>query len=263
MDQQNSEVVTSMITEYLQALDFTDKEIQVYKCLCKHGLSNVQAISRLTNISRTTIYPIVSKLIQKGLVSKKETRSADMFVANNPGALLSSLLEERAEIIKKESIVKQLIEASLPYFHPKLEYYETTDDVHGLLKQYTPIWINSAAEYDGRVWGYINDDIVRQYRHWFANYLDKQSAKNLHLFIANDVKLSLKNTKLNEAPLKLLPSGLQLQSTILLHGEYITMLIARDKGCCAFQLHDKSFARDLQGIFKLLWEALQPVGQAV
>ena len=54
--------------------------------------------------------------------------------------------------------------------------------------------------------------------------------------------------------LRLLPSDVEITCSLLLYGNYIIMIMSREKPHFAFQLENAVFAKNLRAIFQLLWK---------
>ena len=55
--------------EVLRDLGFSDQEIEVYISLLKTGGSDATSLSQRANLKRTTVYPILERLMKQGVVT--------------------------------------------------------------------------------------------------------------------------------------------------------------------------------------------------
>jgi len=58
-----------LLEKYLKSIELSDKEIKVYVSALELGESTVIDISKKSRVNRTTIYPVIDSLQEKGLVS--------------------------------------------------------------------------------------------------------------------------------------------------------------------------------------------------
>lgn len=55
--------------EELKALGLTEGEIKVYSAILNLGIATINKIHEKTGLERRTIYDVINKLIEKGLIS--------------------------------------------------------------------------------------------------------------------------------------------------------------------------------------------------
>jgi sugar-specific transcriptional regulator TrmB len=108
--------------EILKDLDFTQGEIKVYEALLKLGESTIGPISKKSDITPAKTYPILEKLLKKGLIAQIRKDKTLFFSPNEPERLLTYLDEKKYNLeSKKKEIEKEL---------PKLKIFRqefTTD----------------------------------------------------------------------------------------------------------------------------------------
>ncbi|KXJ98680.1 MAG: Sugar-specific transcriptional regulator TrmB [Parcubacteria bacterium OLB19] len=63
----------------LNKIGLTDNESRVYLASLQLGPAKVAQLSRISNVKRTTIYPIVESLHRKGLIFEKEVGLKKIF----------------------------------------------------------------------------------------------------------------------------------------------------------------------------------------
>jgi sugar-specific transcriptional regulator TrmB len=92
--------------QVLKELGFTDGEIKVYYALFELGETTVGPISKKSRVTHAKVYPILAKLIEKGLASHVIKEGRKHFSATHPNSLLEFVdkkvraLEEEKEKIK-------------------------------------------------------------------------------------------------------------------------------------------------------------------
>jgi len=95
--------------EILKDLDFTRGEIKVYEALLELGETTIGPISKKSNITPAKTYPILEKLLQKGLIAKIRKDKTLHFSPNEPERLLTYLDEKKHNIEdKKKEVEKEL-----------------------------------------------------------------------------------------------------------------------------------------------------------
>jgi sugar-specific transcriptional regulator TrmB len=93
---------------FLQKLNFSDEEIQIYLQLLGLGAITLAALSRTLEIPRTTIARKIEKLTGKGLVSVSIRGSTKYLIAENPRRLETWIRNQEIEIEEKMNSIKSL-----------------------------------------------------------------------------------------------------------------------------------------------------------
>ncbi|MBN1644538.1 helix-turn-helix domain-containing protein [Candidatus Woesearchaeota archaeon] len=93
--------------EILKELDFTQGEIKVYEALLELGETTIGPISKKSGITPSKTYPILEKLLKKGLIAKVRKDKTLFFAPNNPERILTYLDEKRHEIENKKIQIKK------------------------------------------------------------------------------------------------------------------------------------------------------------
>lgn len=251
------------VTE-LEILGLTQSELIIYTSLCELGKAGAYLISKRTGKKRTTVYSCLDSLVNKGLVSIERGKTSSIFSANKPESILRGIEQEKELLSKKERIannfVKQIsnIIESQKKNIPKMKYVEGKEGVDSFLSQNVSLWNSSISEYDNIWWGFQDPQFVEEYRTWLNKYWESKSDKVKILLLTNEsnTEISLKG-KVRGREVKTLPSFLTFASTIWVCGDYIIMIVARDKPHYAFQIYDKVFSENLRALFQVLWKSKQ------
>jgi HTH-type transcriptional regulator, sugar sensing transcriptional regulator len=117
----------------LKEFGLSTKEVKVYLAILKLGNAPVVNITKITSISRSTVYDTLNSLISKGLVKSYMKDKKTHFDATNPNVLLQRQKD-------KEKIIRRL----LPDLHaiagrhtekPNVEIFEGIKGIHSLLDE--------------------------------------------------------------------------------------------------------------------------------
>lgn len=108
--------------EILKGLNFTDGETRVYETLLQLGQTTIGPISKKSKITAAKTYPILEKLLEKGLISKIRKGKVLYFSPTNPERILTYLDEKKNDIEEK----KKEIEKEIPKWK-QLTTKELTD----------------------------------------------------------------------------------------------------------------------------------------
>jgi len=92
----------SNVSELLEKLGLSDKEVKVFLSLIKLGPSTVSEIADEAKITRTHVYEIANSLKQKGLLTQSDTRGVRKFEALDHAGLMAYLSHKQKELHELE-----------------------------------------------------------------------------------------------------------------------------------------------------------------
>lgn len=121
------------------------KEQLVLACLFQIHKAGVNQLSKETVINRTTLYPILKKLMEKGLVSSFSQDGTTIYEPIDPESFKSWLKDKNKEIIDETSILenwlKETVQAEqIPSLVSKIKYFEGFEAVKTM---YADSWRNN------------------------------------------------------------------------------------------------------------------------
>src|SRR5579883_356182 len=85
--------------KFLEKLELSELEAKLYISLLQAGPVTVRDLSKKTGIGRTTSYPYVDLLVEKGLIAKTVRGSHTYFSANPPEESLKRIIDQKARAI--------------------------------------------------------------------------------------------------------------------------------------------------------------------
>ena len=119
------------IESALEAWGLNPKQIRIYLALLELGEATTVRLSEVTGINRTTLYDILTSLIEQGIVGSTAKDKVTYFYASKPQTLIN-LLKEKENAVK--SILPLLIKKQgIIGKRPKIEFYEGAkgiDSIH-------------------------------------------------------------------------------------------------------------------------------------
>jgi sugar-specific transcriptional regulator TrmB len=95
--------------EILMKIGLSEKEIDFYLLILKHGEITAGKISKISEESRTHTYDTINKLIEKGLVSYVIQNNVKYFKSTNPEKLLDYLKEKEFKLKQEEKEVAKIL----------------------------------------------------------------------------------------------------------------------------------------------------------
>jgi len=98
-----------MFEKYLEDIGLSEKESLVYLTLLKVDNASVIDISKKTKINRTTVYPILESLSQKGLISEVKVDKKTEYQAESPERLKTYIQRQKILLDEHENRLKDII----------------------------------------------------------------------------------------------------------------------------------------------------------
>ena len=95
--------------QLLEKLRLTKGEIKVYLALNKLGESTVGPIGKESGVSKSKIYDILDKLIEKGLVGFIHKDGTKYFIANDPNMIIEYVERQEQELEKTKKQVQEIL----------------------------------------------------------------------------------------------------------------------------------------------------------
>ena len=106
------------LTNILEELGFTHGESLIYLALLRIGESKVGPIIKESKISRSKVYDILERLINKGIASKIKKNNILFYQALSPKMLLNYIKEKENKLRQEEELLRKTI-PELVSFLPK------------------------------------------------------------------------------------------------------------------------------------------------
>lgn len=247
------------IIDYLELLGLSKKEKEIFLTLLKMGEMTAYQAHKHVSIQRTTVYPLLEKLIQKNLILEKVVGSKKLYAIVDAKSL-EDLIETRVSGLKKLKkelpvFMKQFKSSTNAKETQKTTIYEGEKGVLALA--------NEVANFKGEVYclgslGGVNDILGEKY---YDNFYNKARRKNLgtDYLISDWTKMTVKYffkesgmfTKRRFIPANIkVDGGFMAFGDKLVIGRYnpeITAVVIQDRGLVEiFKLAYFSLWKDLE-----------------
>lgn len=95
--------------KFLEDIGLSEKEALVYLELLRAETSSVLDLSKKTNILRTTIYPILESLEEKGLIAKTKVNKKIRFAAEQPERLETFIEAQKIKLNEQSKLVNEYV----------------------------------------------------------------------------------------------------------------------------------------------------------
>lgn len=132
-----------MFEKYLAGIGFSEKEIKVYISALELGEASVLQIAKKSRINRTTTYPILNALKDKGLVSVVNKGKKQLFFAESPEKISTFVDTRIRELESRKNDLPELVK-QLKVFEnrrqnkPIVRFYEGDEGINTMLEEFVP-----------------------------------------------------------------------------------------------------------------------------
>lgn len=248
-----STVITDAMNEYLQKLEFSEKEIKVYLALIELGMQASSTIARSTELSKSTVLFLLDGLSKRGIVQKSHKGNVQYYFADPKDLLIAeqALLKEKTEAL--EHVIPLLSELKSPFSAiPKVTFFE---GIEGCRKIY---WQLLEAKTEILEFG-VHSDLVQKFGETFMNEFIAERVKR-GLFLKalaqeDPIEEVLQKLDIQQCREIRLFSGEfgRLYSSIAIFEEKVLLLnLFRD--AFGILIENPEFSKTMRTIFEVQWE---------
>ena len=243
-----------LLTQELVSFGLTDKEAEIYLATLQLGYATIQEVAQKACLNRTTVYPHIKNLIQRGLINAVERNGKVFYVAERPEKLQYIHEQKEKEMLRKREMLNQLMPQLESLYNiaqdkPTVKYFDYNDD-NGLknlrqeVKQSMKKQVFNIFNYE-RYHEYINKKHIEELLEGIDDYKAIYIAQNK----AVDIRLDsfMQNDKLKLRYLPVDKFGFLCE--LLVSGDKV--FISRDKD--SLLIKDNLFSQTLTLLFSALW----------
>lgn len=244
--------------EILKEVGFTDGEIKVYFSLFELGETTVGPISNLSGVSHAKVYPILAKLIEKGLASHVIKEGRRYFSATSPNSLLEFIDNKARNLEEEKTKIKEIIPSLLAKqkAEEKIQYSRVYEGFRGLRSLFHELFGSNKKKAEICVFG-LNEILAEKpFISFFKFYHDLRREHNIK------VKLIL-NKNLKNIYAKIYTGmfskedKIKFIDTILPVGIFIfkdhVISIVSDEQVTAFDIKSRQNAERYRKFFYSIW----------
>lgn len=254
-----------MLLEHLSRLGFTEKETAIYLALLQHGKTSPTELSKITRISRPTVYSVAKELVKKGVLVEDLGSPTLLLIAKNPEDFMTVINREQKKLDEKKRIVEETISELKKIAHhekysvPKIVFIPEEEFQNYLLKQ-TPLWNESILSRDNIFWGFQDHTLVEHYKDYIDWYWQKSAPPKLLLhLLSNESRIEelMKHNPYPRRNIRFWKPDNEFSASTWVCGDYVVMLYTKSRPHYLVEIHDRVFAENLRLIFKGIWEILE------
>jgi HTH-type transcriptional regulator, sugar sensing transcriptional regulator len=219
--------------ELLKEIGLSNNEIKVYQALLDLDVSTTTKIVKKAQIPNSKIYPVLDKLITKGLVTYIIKNKVKHFQVADPNILTKILENKESKIKKQKKAVQKLIKTIKTRQTLEKEKQDATvyEGIKGIESIYEMILndLNKGDEYY-----LINIPEAQEYKKWqafFSNYHLKREEKGIKVKVIcnTEVKSVTKKIFANKSLAKIKYIKEPMPSNTLIYKNKVITLLFSDK----------------------------------
>lgn len=247
------------LAKQLGQFGLEDKKAEVYLACLELGPSSVQLIAQKTGVKRTTIYDILTNLIEQGLITQTVKGKKRLFVAEDPETIKSLLLKKEQEFNQLLPELKSL--HFVPGVKPKIKYYEGIEGVKKVLgdaltsKEKTLKAIVPMKD----LIDLIGEDYFQEYtnKRVKLGYFLKVVRPTIKEVISIREKYKQGTSKAHFREVRYAPKDFAFSMTMFLY-DHKVMLISSKKENFGMIIESEEFAYNQKALFEVLWKISKP-----
>lgn len=253
-----------MLRDYLSQLGLTEKETDLYLVLLEHGKMSPTELSKITRISRPTVYSVAKELVKKGLLIEDLGSPALLLCAKKPEDLMVVINREQKKLDEKKRVVEQTI-AELQkiarhakYAVPKIVFVPE-EEFRDYIFTEAPKWHQSILAHGNVFWGFQDHTFAEQYKDYIDWYWQVSAPEKLVLrLLSNESRIEelLKHSPYTRRHIRYWKPGDEFSASTWVCGDYVVMLYTKSRPHYLVEIHDRMFAENLRLVFKGIWEML-------
>ncbi len=244
----------------LKDLGFTDGEIKVYTSLFEIGETSVGPISKQSGVTHAKVYPILDKLIKKGLVSHVLKEGTKHFAATHPNSLLEFVnkkvrsLEEEKESINK--IIPSLLAKQKE--KEKTQYSRVFEGMKGLRALFYELFSENKKKTEICVFG-MNEVLKQPRFKSFFNWYHPMRAKHnitLKLILKKHMAGHVKDNPQYSPPNKVKLVNMIYPTGVFIFKDHVINIVVGEK-VTAFDTKSELNAKRYKEYFNSIWEKIR------
>ena len=248
----------SMIENTLESIGLSKGETVVYLILLKMGLISVGPLVRESKVTKSKVYDILDKLIDKGIVGFVIKDGVKRFSANDPSMLLELVENQKENLTAKQTEIEKL----LPQFKEivKESQEKATVEVYAGFKG-----LKAIRQF---LWGEMQkgDELLvlgapvianEKWEIWFLTQHHKRERKSVSLRIlynSNARSYGEKRKKFKLTIVKYMPSGLVTPTWIDVYKDKVLEVTVLEDKPIAVLTRSKTVADSFRAYFETMWK---------
>ncbi len=248
--------ITTMYESVLEELGLTSNESKVYEALLSSGSSSIEQIAVRSKAHRRNIYDVLSKLLEKGLISEAFIHNRKEYRAIHPSRLLDLLQEKEKKL-----------EAVMPDLEKRFTRYEEEEAAYiykGIngFKQYLQdiLDVGETVHFIGAK-AYWLDPRLQHFLVKFDQERKRKGIEFMHIFDHEIKEQKPEILKLVGKPYKFFPKEYSSPAAVDIFGDRVVTFVGiqpgqLDEEPIQFVMRSKRLADGYRKFFQFMWDKL-------
>ena len=233
-----------MDRKILQDTGLTPKEVDVYLALISSDSASISDIMNRAKVSRKSIYEILQKLLDKGLVSYTIKDNKKQYTAATPERLIDLLKEKEANL---ETILPELLRK-----HKESEE-ETSVKVY-IGKEGMKTTTNNLLKVGKPIYGQVGRELVLDLlKYYLPQFVKKRVGQKIHAKMIYSESVRKRKLKFPLTELRYVPNKSASPISIIIYGDNVNLLIFSEENPIAIHMKSKEIAHSFMNYFNLMW----------
>ena len=244
-----------MNTKILEEIGFTPKEVDVYLVMLGLKTATIFEIMSKAKVSRQSIYEILQKLLDKGLISYIVKNRKKQYHTVNPERMLDIIKEQETILKEKEVNLQALLPDLLKRYNKNKE--DTNFEIF-LGKEGMKTITNDILKVGKNICVLAGDGRLIDYLKYYLPQFIKKRVK-LGLFSKVIYNESVREKGL-EVPLSEIRYASEKYSSpimIAIYGNNVNLIIFSESPV-AIHIESKEIAKSFMNYFNLMWKIAKP-----
>jgi len=248
-------MIKIMDTQVLENMGMTKGEIKAYLALLELGSSTAGPIVNKSRVSPSKVYDILSRLIEKGIVSYIVKGKVKHFNAAAPERLLAFVEKRKEELDDNEAKIRELLPQLKLKQGKQEQKAEIFEGIRGI-KTFFDMAYNECPK-GGCVYaiGYPLQ-ASKLFNAYFKEFHQKKLKHKISAKIAYnyDAWFAKKREKRELCEQRYLPKGISTPAWIYFFGDVVGIITVTEEQKICFMIKNKEVAESYMNYFNLIWK---------
>jgi len=244
-----------MLLSTLKQVGLNEKQAKIYLAALELGETTIKEIAKKAEIKRTTIYDLLSEMLENGLIRQTVRGVKKKFIASSPEEL--QLIVQKREALLSQIMPTLNSMSNVGNVKPKIRFYEGRA---GLMEIY-----QDTLKYSSEILAFASDDSAKVLRmDWATRYIRQRVNKKIYYkgIIAQSTLIEKEFATKNQAQLrstKMIDSKkYPISNEIMMYGhQKIAIISAKD--AMGIIIESAEIYQTQKSIFELLWDNLPEI----
>lgn len=234
------------------------KEAKVYLAMLESGAASIVDVATKTGLNRTTLYPVVERMLQNKLIFKSTKHKSGRFVAEKPEKLLARAKAVEVNLEQNMSVLKALqrhtdATAQIRYFEGPEAYKVLYED--SLLQPATSEVLAFMSVKN--IWKYLPEEFS-------ADYVQRRAKRNILARViainSPEARDLVKSAAREMRSIRLVPAYSSFPTDMQIYGNTLGLLSYEDNFFSVI-IESAKIVQMQRAAFELMWEGAKKYQQ--